>query len=339
MYRIFIFLLFYQSLVSAIVPDFDIVVIGSSPVSLIDALYEHHSGKRVMILEEKGSCGGAWKYIDVCGIPHVDLGCHLIGADKMTQKFLEEYIGCKLVALNNPLVAYGTNSQDDVNGFYPSQGCYELMTHILELIGATDIVLQVNTKVDSVYIDVERNVVTLKTENGCYTTSKVVMTQATSFSIENITQPSINTSSGKAKYYHLYLLIADSTPWCCTYRNGTLPGVSRLMNLTPFVGLEGTGMQLFVLQTYSENEYSKQNDYFENLKKQNFLGADAKLLCAESITYEQHYSSSTAIGKLPQNMQPFFEILNTGHIQTIGTYAPKWQMVLKPYSEALQRVR
>lgn len=335
MRKIFTLFLFIQSLVLAVAPDFDVIVVGSSPVSLLDALYECHSGKRVMILEEHGVCGGAWTYVDVCGIAHADLGCHQIGGDQNMRKFLEEYVGCKLVALDNPRVAYGSNTRDDANGFYPSKGCWELIQNILRLIAATDIVLQLNTKVESAYIDVDRNIVEIKTKNGKYTTSKVVITQASSFRIENIAQAHLNNNGNKAKYYHLYLLVADPSPWCCTYRHGVVPGTSRMMNLTPFVGLDGTGMQLFVLQTYSEADYNKKNEYFEHLKKQNIIGKDAKLLCADSATYEQSYQYSSAIHQLPQNLKAYFEVLNTGHIQSIGTYAPKWKMVLKPYNQAL----
>jgi len=335
----FLYALFFfvQSLVIAITPDFDVVIVGSSPISLLDALYEYHSGRRVMILEESGTCGGAWKYVDVCGIAHADLGCHQIGGDQTMRKFLEEYVGCKLVALDNPRVLYGTNSRDDSNGFYPSQGCYELIGNILRLIAATDIVLQVNTKLESAYVDVDRKYVELKTKNGKYTTSKVVITQASAFRIENITQAHVNPNGSKARYFHLYLLIDDPTPWCCSYRHGTLSGVSRLMNLTPFVGLDGSGMQLFVLQTYSEADFNKKNEYLEQLKKNNILGKNARLLCAESVIYEQSYQHSSAVHQLPHAMQSFFEVLNTGHIQGISSYVPKWKPVLKPYKEAIYR--
>lgn len=334
---IFTLLLWWQAILLAITPDFDVVVVGSSPISLLDALYESHSGRRVMILEESETCGGAWKYIDVCGIAHADLGCHQIGSDQTMRKFLEEYVGCRLVALDNPRVAYGTNSRDDANGFYPSKGCYELVGNILRLIAATDIVVQVNTKLESAYIDVERKHVELKTKNGKYTTSKVVITQASAFRIENITQAHINPNQNKATYFHLYLLVDDPTPWCCSYRHGTLSGVSRLMNLTPFVGLDGSGMQLLVLQTYSEADFNKKNEYLEQLKKYNILGKNARLLCAESVIYEQSYQYSSVIHQLPQPMQIFFEVLNTGHIQNISSYVAKWKLVLKPYNEQMDR--
>ena len=105
--------------------------------------------------------------------------------------------------------------------------------------------------------------------------------------------------------------------------------------MTPFVGLDGTGMQLFVLQTYSEADYSKKNEYLEHLKKQNIVAKDAHLLCADSVTYEQSYQYSSTVHQLPHNMQVYFEVLNTGHIQSIGSYATKWKMVLKPYNQAL----
>lgn len=337
-YTIVAFFLWWQSLIWAITTDFDVIVIGSSPISLLNALYEHHIGHRVMILEENEICGGAWKYIDVCGIAHVDLGCHQIGTDTTVREFLEKYVGCTLVALDNPHIPYGTNSKDDTNGFYPSQGCYELIKNLTALIAATDITLRLNTKLESVYIDTDRQIVEFKTRNGKYTTSKVVITQASAFHIENITNPyraqNIRYST-KSRYFHLYLLVEDPTPWCCSYRHGILPGVSRFMNLTPFVGLDGSGMQLFVLQTYSEIDFNKQDIYLEQLKKNHILADNARLLQVESVIYEQNLQYPHIAHQLPKEMQTFFEVLNTSHIQNIVSYVPKWKDVFKPYEEAL----
>src|SRR5690348_11005822 len=92
---LFLFLFIQPFLFSTFV-DFDVIVVGSSPIPLLEALYHYHSGKRVLILEEASACGGAWKSIEVCGMYPVDLGCHTLGNDKQMLHFLEEYIGCEM---------------------------------------------------------------------------------------------------------------------------------------------------------------------------------------------------------------------------------------------------
>src|SRR5579859_4143602 len=78
--------------------DYDCVFIGSSPISLFEALYQHGSGKKVLIVDESHSCGGVWKSIDMCGIEHVDIGCHEIGNNVTLKEFLEVYGGCQMVS-------------------------------------------------------------------------------------------------------------------------------------------------------------------------------------------------------------------------------------------------
>ncbi len=60
--------------------DFDYIVVGSSPFSLFEAIYKRCLGNRVLVVEQGAECGGAWKSITICGVPHVDLGCHEFGA-------------------------------------------------------------------------------------------------------------------------------------------------------------------------------------------------------------------------------------------------------------------
>src|SRR3989338_985439 len=90
-----ILFIFFQSLASE---EFDCIVIGTSPISLFEALYKHYSGKRVLILEQSAECGGAWKSIHIFNIPNIDMGCHEISSTPMLNQFLEEYAGCNIIA-------------------------------------------------------------------------------------------------------------------------------------------------------------------------------------------------------------------------------------------------
>src|SRR5690348_8271346 len=128
---------FFISLLYAV--DFDVVVVGTSPIPLIEALYHSHCGKRVLIIENASVCGGAWKSIEACGIFPVDLGCHTLGNDKKILHFLEEYIGCKMVSMDNPHLPF--DAKNSPNGYYPSGGCYEIIHNLFRLIEKTDIVV------------------------------------------------------------------------------------------------------------------------------------------------------------------------------------------------------
>ncbi|MBX7067610.1 MAG: hypothetical protein K1X28_10310 [Parachlamydiales bacterium] len=315
--------------ITLLATDYDCIVVGSSPFSLFEALYQYHSGNRVMILEEAAECGGAWKGINVCGIMHADLGCHQIGHDTTLKAFLEKYAGCKIVSMDHPNQAF--DSTKSPNGWYFSRGCYELIENLLKLISATDITLLNNTRADNVSIDANQKIATIQTKNGSYTTKKVIVTPMVSINVQPANQPQ---NYGKSKHYHLYMLIQDPTTPRFSYHGGVVSGASRMMNLSHFVGLVGTGRQLIVVQTYNEQYLSSAQTFLDGLKKSNLVDKGAYILETQSYIYE----SGAFHQGLIHNMggQGIVEVLQTGHFQSLSTYIPKWQMVLKPYQDALR---
>lgn len=332
--KIICLLFFWSSSLLAIETDFDVVVVGTSPISLLSALYEYHSGHRVLILEEASECGGAWKSITMCGVPHVDMGCHQIGADQTMKQFLEEYVGCKFVCLDNPTKPYTSGASNQ--GYYPSKGCFELIDNLTKLIKATGIVLLLNHKLESVYIDLTHQFAEVKTNGMKFTTSKILTTPASFINIENLPNKAANQGrSGKAKYFHLYILIEDHTAPRFAYQNGLATGVSRMMNLTHYVGLNGTGMQIIVIQTHGEQYLKNPETYLQQLKQKGLVDQSARLLRSETNIYEQSYFNQGFLTQMGSGAQAMFETLNTGHIQSIAGYVPKWKKVMKPYKEAI----
>ncbi len=326
-----LFFVFLQVSVFAITADFDCVFVGSSPIPLIEALYQANMGKRVLIVEESNQCGGAWKSIDICGVAHADMGCHQIGSNPSVKNFLEEYIGCKMVPLNDPLGTLANQNTPIRGEYYPSQGCYELMSHILQLISKTNIVLLMNHKIESVYFDLDRQFVEVSVNGRKYTSSKLFIPPMCSLKVNNM--PNVEASSKTGRASHLYVLIEDPTPFRFTYQNG-FSGVSRIMNLTPFVGLQNTRYQLIIFQTHA-NEANAQK-CIEHLINSKLVDPRAKILNSDTYTYAQAYFNSSMLNKLGPNIKTLFEVVNTSHIQNMGTYIPRWKTALKPYHEALR---
>lgn len=318
----FFLLLFHPSLFSTSV-DFDVVVVGTSPIPLLEALYYHHSGKRVLVLEEASVCGGAWKSIEVCGMYPVDLGCHTLGNDKQMLHFLQEYVGCTMVSLDNPHKPF--EAAHSPNGFYFAHGCYELIQNLLQLIEDTDIVLMLDHALESVFIDSQESIAIVKTKNTQFTTSKILVTPYSRIRLDN---PLADIQSReKTKFYHLYMLIEDPTPPRFSFKSGIGKGISRLMNLTYFVGLEGTNKQLMVFQTYGDAYLQSAENYLDRLKQQNLIDASARILQTEHYIYEQdHFQQPQNI----ENAHHVLELIKTHHLQDMVHFIPKWKQVLKP---------
>jgi hypothetical protein len=327
-HKFFLVLLLFAQCAWGRQPDFDIVIVGSSPIPLLEALHQHYLGKRVLILEEAPVCGGAWRSIDICGLYPVDVGCHTLGQDRQMFHFLEEYVGCKMVSLDNPHVAFEPGRSP--NGFYPLNGCYEIIQNLLKLISKTDIVLLVNHALESVAIDPYEPVATIKTREMEFTTSKIFVTPYSKIKIANQMTP-VKSKENKP-YYHLYMLVEDPNPPSFSFRNSIGAGVSRLMNLTYFVGLEGKGMQLIVIQTYGNTHMQSAENYLELLKKQNLIAQEARIFKEEIYIYEQAYYVPQDI----PNEKLVFETLNTYHIQEMTKYIPKWKQTLPTFKEALR---
>ena len=309
MRHLFILLLLVSSLFGA---DYDCVFIGSSPISLFEALYQHGSGKKVLIIDDAPFCGGVWKSIEMCGVAHVDIGCHEIGNNPSLKEFLEIYGGCQMVST-------------DKNNFYFSNGCYELIHNLEKRLEKTSVDLRLNTRATRAHIDEENQCVFLQVGMNIISTEKVYMCGYSFLTIGNESEKPIH----KTKHFHLYLLIADPTSSRFSYQTGGIPNISRMMNLTRFVGLEQTGRQLIVFQT-NESYLDREEEFLSDLKKQKLIDPSAYILKTEPYIYEQWPSNS--FGKY----QPYIETLHTHDFRSMSHYFAKWKEVLKPYAEINQ---
>jgi len=325
-YIIYLFTIWSFSIFSLAI-ECDVAVIGTSPFSLLEALYQSNIGNQVVILDQASTCGGAWKSITICGIEHVDLGCHQIGHDEQLLHFLEEYVGCTIVSLDNPQKPYTKSSK---NGYYPSKGCYEIIEHLVQLIKKTNIRLLLNHRMEKVSIDPLRTVGIIQTQDKQIIAKKIILPIYTDLRLENATTP----QSLPTKYPHLYMLIKDPGIARFSYHSTIGPGISRMMNLTDFTGLTGTGTQLIALQCHGTALIQNAEKYLMLLKEKKLIDPSACLLKADSYTYEQYHYNSYLTEKNPQ-VSAIFESLNTGHIQNLSQYIPKWKMGLQPYKQTM----
>ncbi len=330
MKKILLALCFWCICLQAVETDFDYIVVGSSPFSLFEAIYKGCLGNRVLVVEQDSECGGAWKSITICGIPHVDLGCHEFGRDPQLMKFLEEYAGCNIVSTTPALQKPAPNGE-----FYPSEGCYELTRNLQLLMDHFGVALLLNTKLESVFIDTSREIAEVRINGIRYTTPKLVVTNNSEIKIEN--PGAQNTPVHPHTYYHIGMLIEDPTPSRFTYRNLHGNGASRSTNYTPYsMELKGTGKQLITIQIYGEQNLAHADKFIDELKKQKLIDADAKLLQMENYIYKQVALNQNALHRLGPQAQAIFEIINTGHITNLSNYIDKWKKVMKPWNETLQ---
>ena len=86
--------------------DADTIVIGSSPISLMEALYLAQTGQKVLIVDNRSKPGGAWGEIDVHG-QSVEIGCHIWDESSVAKRFLEKELQLPLTKLKpRPVVVW-----------------------------------------------------------------------------------------------------------------------------------------------------------------------------------------------------------------------------------------
>ncbi|MBI3508330.1 MAG: hypothetical protein HY069_01655 [Chlamydiia bacterium] len=177
--------------------DFDCVVIGTSPISMLEAISRAFSGEKVLLLDQAAEAGGAWKSIRACDISHVDMGCHqLVGSTPEVKAFLEKYVGCKMVPMEKPFEMWNGHSE-----YYFSRGCYELIHNLEKIIAKTPIVYLLNHSVDTVFM--QGGTLTVEAQGKRYTTHRIITVPSSFFNLEGILpkrtapQPSFNSSQKK----------------------------------------------------------------------------------------------------------------------------------------------
>jgi len=314
--------LWVQASLLAIETDYDVAVVGTSPVSMLEAVYHIGCHEKVLVIESDERCGGAWKSIDMCGIPHVDLGCHMIGSDLRLQEFLETYFDCHFVCLEHPTQKADSQHARCPYGFYFSSGCGEFISHLERRVASQSHLLHRELK--SIYIDVERDFVTLNLGDIHYTTKKLIVTPSAHFEVENLgfrnNPPKIHS------YFHLYFLIEDPSPFPFTYLYAGISGVSRVMNLTPFVQMPRQNLQLIVVQVTRERELNESAKFFAAFKTKGWISPQAELLKTETTIYTQFSSDVHQIKKIAGSL---IEVLDSSSFLVMLKYIDKWKSVLQ----------
>jgi phytoene dehydrogenase-like protein len=75
---------------------FDVLVVGSSPLLLIEALYLAHTGRRVTIAEQRTRFGGAWSTRPLWEFESVEIACHYVERGRRGYAILRDALGIEL---------------------------------------------------------------------------------------------------------------------------------------------------------------------------------------------------------------------------------------------------
>lgn len=98
--------------------EVDDLIVGSSPVSLLEAVHLADTGKRVALLERQPSLGGAWRVHDCLGFDDVEISPHLFMPDPVAYQIIEQVFDIELEVMD-PVPVYRYWSDDLFRQEYP----------------------------------------------------------------------------------------------------------------------------------------------------------------------------------------------------------------------------
>lgn len=80
---------------------YDKIIIGSSPICLLEAIYDNSLNTKTCIIDNAGTIGGAWKKLNVENgiIKNVEIGCHIIEKDKKVFDFFKTKLNLELLEM------------------------------------------------------------------------------------------------------------------------------------------------------------------------------------------------------------------------------------------------
>lgn len=301
--------------------DYDVIVAGSSPVSLMESIYQRRCGQSVVVLEKSNRCGGVWGSGTICNVPNVDLCCHNIGRDQRLLNFFANNLGCKLVLMEDPDQIYKSSS---VSGeYYFSGGCNELTGNLLKMMHTAGIDLALNEELLHLYVD-SRAIVHAKTSKREITSKKIILPSHFHVMVDNYP---LESSYQSYKFYHLFLLVEDPAPQKFTTARKPIEGAMRIMNLTKFTQLKGTNQQLIILQISNDCVLEEAGGFLEKLKNADMLSPAALLIQTEKYIYDQ-FHRSTAISKLAQEYPLSVRVISSGDLHNLNASLPDWEKVI-----------
>lgn len=237
--------------------QYNVVIIGSSPLAVTEAMWQKLHGKSVLNIDDKSVAGGAWTTIKHDGIPAVEIGCHIWEVEKGATDFLEQFFDLNLIPLkpqprilkkgfsipydwkiNLATIKYSTSKlirfrfKELKEGLtspartfkliprkylYPKGGANELHQRVMDKIASEKLNISLNTALRNVKIT--NREVQLELKNGeRLITDQLVLTSLSSIEkIEFEDGTSIEPETKQIDYIHVHLLLDTSIPRAFSY--------------------------------------------------------------------------------------------------------------------------
>lgn len=250
---------------------YDVILIGSGPICIIEACYLKKQGKKVLILEERDKASGAWSTVHLPQLPEVEIGCHIWDVTPKAYRFLSDFFGLELLRLSpQPRInkngrRYPYDWKRNAFAFkqiikhtgklkfkqlssdlkhpqfrisllpdkylYPKWGAKDLKNGISKKIKDYDLEINFQEKVLEVKQSV--NGIEVMSISDSYHCEKLIITSLSQVNQFNLDQDVIHPNSQSVKYIHCHLLIKGPLKKAFSYeRVMGNPLIHRISDMT-----------------------------------------------------------------------------------------------------------
>jgi hypothetical protein len=100
--------------------NFTHIILGSSPLSLAEAICLQLTGNKVLVIEQSPAFGGSWKIIQTKKFIDMETGCHVMYRNKMAREFMQKKIGIDMLDFNPEprIIRYNSNVNYKYTSFW-----------------------------------------------------------------------------------------------------------------------------------------------------------------------------------------------------------------------------
>jgi hypothetical protein len=224
---------------------YDIIIVGTGPISIIEACFQKKKGKSVLLIEEGSKASGAWSTYTYNGLPEIEIGCHIWDITPKAYDFLAAFFDLELVKLSpQPRIlkkgrrlpydwkrnAFGVKQilkrsaqmkfrllwnelklpQNKISFLpekylYPINGAKDLKNAIESKIKSFELDISFNEKVNQIECG---EVVKINSSKGTRIAKKIITTSLSQVEAFRFNQKTIEPSSRKVDYIHCHLLLS-----------------------------------------------------------------------------------------------------------------------------------
>lgn len=349
---------------------YDSIIIGASPLAILEALYLNALGQRVAIISDSDTIGGAWRTIQHPGLPPLEIGCHIWDNNAEVQQFLIDYLGLNITPfVPSPIIQYGRFSFPydwkyfilDLKAFlkkikpisnhdlvsyslipkkyyYPQRGSTELIEKLDAKLKETNIEIIFDTYINTIDIINDHSIRLITNDGQTYSCQKIVVTGLSRINefINGGNLIKLDTPR-KVDFIHAHLVFKDDTPVNFSYiRVHKHSHIHRVSDITYQMSPKSFKNKRLIMvgifdRKYYETDKSKLQKIILNyLMKNKFIGKQAKMEDIHWNIYPTSYVIRDNFEKIIEPIENIYFIQSDSIIPGIAKQLNRWKNLLHP---------